>query len=93
MYAPSSAFVGFWWCTRRLSSVAAGWTVPGVAAEFTQRAAVTVPLWRVSGDLDGVLEPLRHHVGEGHDQMPIERSRDAGESVEAGAAASAFLEP
>jgi hypothetical protein len=45
-----------------------------------------------SGDLDGVLEALRHLVREGHDQVPIERGCDASEGVEAGAAAPAFLE-
>ena len=46
----------------------------------------------LSGDLDRVLEALRHLVGKGHDEVTVESRGNARKSVEAGAAASALLE-
>ena len=46
----------------------------------------------VSGDLDGVLQPLGDDFGKGHDEVPIEGDRDTGEGVQAVACAASLLE-
>ena len=45
-----------------------------------------------SGDLDAVFESFRYDLGERHDEVTIECSRNAGERVESVAGAAAFSE-